>query len=287
MKTMSFKKKLVNGNNEPTSSEISSSQSTMHESSLLQNPSLRSQQWTNSREFLLSCIAMSVGLGNVWRFPYVAYENGGGAFLIPYFIMLFLVGRPIYFMELIMGQFSSMTATKVWKEMTPLFRGIGFGQLIACIYVLSYYSTLIAIAIYYFFASFSKTLPWTKCDPDIHSVIDGIKEICKEELDETNSTVNQLPQNLKLTLSREHYRYISPAEQYFVHDVLKMKSDISDGLGAPDIKLLGCLALSYLLLFLSMCKGVKSSGKVLIVSSIKSMTVILVNILPHFVASKS
>ena len=271
MKTISFKKKPVNGNNEPISSEISSSDSTMHESSLLQNPSLRSQQWTNSREFLLSCIAMSVGLGNVWRFPYVAYENGGGAFLIPYFIMLFLVGRPIYFMELIMGQFSSMTATKVWKEMTPLFRGIGFGQLIACIYVLSYYSTLIAIAIYYFFASFSKTLPWTKCDPDIHTVIDGIQEICKEELDEINSTVHQLPQNL--TINREHYRYISPAEQYFVHDVLKMKSDISDGLGAPDIKLLACLALCYILLFLSMCKGVKSSGKVLIFPSIKSMTV--------------
>ena len=86
-------------------------------------------------------------------------------------------------------------------------------------------------------------------------------------------TVHKLPQNLESTINREHYRYISPAEQYFVHDVLKMKSDISDGLGAPDIKLLACLALCYILLFLSMCKGVKSSGKVLIFPSIKSMTV--------------
>ena len=47
------------------------------------------------------------GLGNVWRFPFTAYENGGGAFLIPYICVLMLVGRPLYFMELALGQFSS------------------------------------------------------------------------------------------------------------------------------------------------------------------------------------
>jgi Sodium:neurotransmitter symporter family len=56
------------------------------------------QQWTNSLEFLMSCISMSVGLGNVWRFPFIALENGGGAFVLPYIIILFLVGKPIYYM---------------------------------------------------------------------------------------------------------------------------------------------------------------------------------------------
>ena len=48
------------------------------------------QQWDNPMEFLMSCISMSVGLGNVWRFPFTAYENGGGAFLIPYMVVLLL-----------------------------------------------------------------------------------------------------------------------------------------------------------------------------------------------------
>lgn len=49
--------------------------------------------WSNGVEFLMSCISLSVGLGNVWRFPYVAYENGGGAFLIPYIIVLLIIGK--------------------------------------------------------------------------------------------------------------------------------------------------------------------------------------------------
>jgi SNF family Na+-dependent transporter len=80
------------------------------------------QQWGNDKEFLLSCIAMSVGLGNVWRFPFTAYENGGGAFLIPYIIILVVIGKPYYLLEMILGQFSSRSAIKIWA-IAPAFRG--------------------------------------------------------------------------------------------------------------------------------------------------------------------
>jgi SNF family Na+-dependent transporter len=51
------------------------------------------EQWGSKWEFIFSCIGLSVGLGNVWRFPYLAFENGGGAFLLPYFLLLLAVGK--------------------------------------------------------------------------------------------------------------------------------------------------------------------------------------------------
>lgn len=66
------------------------------------NPAYKREHWSRGVEFLFSCIAMSVGLGNLWRFPFVAYKNGGGAFLIPYIIVLFVIGKPGYFLEMAM-----------------------------------------------------------------------------------------------------------------------------------------------------------------------------------------
>lgn len=79
-------------------------------------------KWNNEIEFLMSCIAISIGFGNIWRFPFTAYENGGGVFLIPYIIVLFLVGKPIYYMEIILGQFSSSSSINVWN-VSPGFSG--------------------------------------------------------------------------------------------------------------------------------------------------------------------
>lgn len=66
---------------------------------------------------------MSVGLGNIWRFPFIALENGGGAFLIPYLIVLLIIGRPLYYMEMILGQFSSRSSIKVY-DLVPALRGL-------------------------------------------------------------------------------------------------------------------------------------------------------------------
>ncbi|KXJ69245.1 hypothetical protein RP20_CCG028143 [Aedes albopictus] len=84
------------------------------------------EKWDNGVEFLLSCIAMSVGLGNVWKFPSTAFRNGGGAFVIPYMIVLLLVGRPVYYLEMVMGQFSSRGSVKVY-DVSPVMREIPEG----------------------------------------------------------------------------------------------------------------------------------------------------------------
>lgn len=78
--------------------------------------------WGNQIEFLMSCISTSVGLGNVWRFPFVAYQNGGGAFLIPYIIVLIVIGKPMYYLETVLGQFSNSNCVNVWG-LSPAMKG--------------------------------------------------------------------------------------------------------------------------------------------------------------------
>jgi len=80
------------------------------------------QQWANGVEFVMSLIAMSVGLGNIWRFPFIAFNNGGGAFLIPYIVVLFLIGKPLYYLEVCIGQFVSGGPVKVWA-LSPAMKG--------------------------------------------------------------------------------------------------------------------------------------------------------------------
>ncbi|XP_058468059.1 sodium-dependent nutrient amino acid transporter 1-like isoform X4 [Malaya genurostris] len=199
-------------------------------------------EWSNKLEFLMSCIAMSVGLGNVWRFPFTAYENGGGAFLIPYIIVLLVIGRPLYYLEMILGQFTQRSSVKVWS-ISPLFKGIGVGQLIGTTSVLSYYMSLIAITLSYLFASFATELPWAKC-------MDSAKENC---VDAVNTDINS--QNSSI-------QSISSSEVYFLNVVLKEKADIHDGVGTPDWKLTLWLLVAWITVFLVLVRGVKSSGKI-------------------------
>ena len=80
---------------------------------MAENSAAPRETWNNHCEFFLSSLGLAVGLGNVWRFPYVCYENGGGSFLIPYLGMLILVGLPAFFMELSLGQYSRVGSNKV------------------------------------------------------------------------------------------------------------------------------------------------------------------------------
>ncbi|KAL1445462.1 hypothetical protein MTO96_045019, partial [Rhipicephalus appendiculatus] len=123
------------------------------------------QKWANKVEFILSCIGMSVGLGNIWRFPYMAYANGGAAFLIPYTILMITVGKPMYYLELVLGQFQSLGQTHAFNCF-PLCKGIGVCMTYACFLVCLYFNVLLAYALVYMVYSFKSPLPWSKCDPE-------------------------------------------------------------------------------------------------------------------------
>ena len=78
--------------------------------------------WGNHLEFLLSSLGLAVGVGNVWRFPYIAYSNGGGSFLLPYVLILLFVGLPLLFQELAIGQYAKVGCNKVCSRFVFLIR---------------------------------------------------------------------------------------------------------------------------------------------------------------------
>ena len=72
--------------------------------------------------WLCACVQMSVGLGNVWRFPSTAYDHGGGAFILAYLIVNIVLTRSIYFLEMAFGQYSGRNHYTIW-EMAPICKG--------------------------------------------------------------------------------------------------------------------------------------------------------------------
>ncbi|XP_071444225.1 sodium-dependent nutrient amino acid transporter 1-like [Hetaerina americana] len=222
------------------------------------------QQWSNQTEFLLSCIAMSVGLGNVWRFPFTAYENGGGAFLIPYLIVLFIVGKPLYYMELSIGQFSSRGSVKIW-EVVPAMKGIGYGQIISIICVVTYYCSLMGLTVFYFAASFQSELPWAKCRPEWNDCFDSVRNshglTTNNTLAAEKYTVDNLT-NIPEVIVKNASGSRSSSELYFLKYVLQeTENGIDDGIGVPEWRLTLCLLFAWLAIYLLVIKGVQSSGK--------------------------
>uniref|UniRef100_A0A4W3IRD8 Transporter n=1 Tax=Callorhinchus milii TaxID=7868 RepID=A0A4W3IRD8_CALMI len=220
----------------------------------LKYENVRRGNWSNQIEFVLTSVGYAVGLGNVWRFPYLCYRNGGGAFMFPYIIMLVFCGIPLFFMELSFGQFTSQGCLGVWK-VNPMFKGVGYGMMVVSTYIGIYYNVVICLAFYYFFSSMNSLLPWTYCNNRWNTAN------CSSVL-QSNRTTNmtELSQDVS-TLVNSTMKRTSPSEEYWKYYVLKVSGDIGT-FGEIRLPLLGCLAVAWFVVFLCLIKGVKSSGKV-------------------------
>ena len=111
-------------------------------------------QWGTRLGFLLAAIGSAVGLGNIWRFPAVAYENGGGAFFIPYLFALLTAGIPILIMEFTIGNKFRSSAPRSFSKISKGMEWIGWWQVLVAFVISTYYPLIIAWSLMFAYYSF-------------------------------------------------------------------------------------------------------------------------------------
>lgn len=202
------------------------------------------QTWENKAQFVLACVGSAVGLGNVWRFPYLCYKSGGGAFLLPYFVMLFACGIPLLLMELTVGQYTRRGPIAALGKLCPLFKGAGVGTVVISFLLSTYYNVIIAWAIYYLVQSFFSELPWTSCNATW----------AVNCFDDYGPNVTA-PKGMK-----------SVTEEFFDEVVLEKTSGIHES-GGLRLELVLALFLAWMLVYFALWKSVKSSGRTVYVTA--------------------
>uniref|UniRef100_A0A8C1IXR1 Transporter n=1 Tax=Cyprinus carpio TaxID=7962 RepID=A0A8C1IXR1_CYPCA len=201
--------------------------------------------WDSKLQYVLAQVGFSVGLGNVWRFPYLCHQNGGGAFMLLYVMLLLIIGVPLFFMELAAGQSIRQGSIGVWKHISPRLAGIGYSSCMVCFFVALYYNVIIAWSLFYMGNSFQYPLPWEQCPVDMIS----------------NQTVKECASS-------------SPTSYFWFRKALDI-SDSIDQSGEFNPIMTGCLLAAWAIVCLAMIKGIKSSAKVMYFSSVFPYAVLI------------
>ncbi|WP_147820527.1 sodium-dependent transporter [Salidesulfovibrio onnuriiensis] len=114
------------------------------------------ETWGSRAGFILAAVGSAIGLGNIWRFPYMAYENGGGAFLLPYFIAMLAAGIPFMILEFGLGHKFKGSAPKIFSTISSKMEWLGWFQVIVCFIIATYYVAVIGWSMQYFLLSFTQ-----------------------------------------------------------------------------------------------------------------------------------
>ncbi|KAG7333306.1 hypothetical protein KOW79_003441 [Hemibagrus wyckioides] len=203
--------------------------------------------WSSKLQYILAQVGFSVGLGNVWRFPYLCQKNGGGAYLVPYLILLVMIGIPLFFLELAVGQRIRRGSIGVWNYISPRLGGIGFASCVVCFFVALYYNVIIGWSLFYFSQSFQQPLPWHECP-----------------LVKNKTTTYVVPECEKS----------SATTYYWYREALDISDSISES-GGLNWKMTLCLLAAWSMVCLAMIKGIQSSGKVMYFSSLFPYVVLI------------
>uniref|UniRef100_A0AC11CMY5 Solute carrier family 6 member 20 n=1 Tax=Ovis aries TaxID=9940 RepID=A0AC11CMY5_SHEEP len=187
--------------------------------------------WATPLQFVFACISYAVGLGNVWRFPYLCQMYGGGSFLVPYIIMLVVEGMPLLYLELAVGQRMRQGSIGAWRTVSPYLSGVGVASVVVSFFLCTYYNVINAWAFWYLFHSFQDPLPWSVCP------LNGNRTGYVEECEKASST------------------------QYFWYrKTLNISPSIQES-GAVQWEPALCLVLAWLVVYLCILRGTESTGK--------------------------
>uniref|UniRef100_A0A3Q2YFZ0 Transporter n=1 Tax=Hippocampus comes TaxID=109280 RepID=A0A3Q2YFZ0_HIPCM len=195
-------------------------------------------KWDNKAQYILTCVGFCIGLGNVWRFPYLCQSHGGGAFLIPYLLLLVLEGMPLLLLEFAIGQRLRKGSVGVWRAISPYLTGLGIASMLVSFLVALYYNALIAWVMWYLFNSFQSPLPWTQCPLNENAT--GFVAECQE-----SSTV----------------------DYFFYRVTLNSSSSISDS-GGLHWPIVVCLCAAWTVVCICCIRGISSSGKAVYITAI-------------------
>ncbi|KAK2862060.1 hypothetical protein Q5P01_001593 [Channa striata] len=192
-------------------------------------------KWSSKTEFILSVAGAIIGLGNVWRFPYLCYKNGGGAFFIPYLLFLGTCGIPLVILETALGQYTSLGGIMCWRKVCPLLEGMGYAGQIILFYGSISYIVILAWAFLYF------SLPSLEsCHGPPACVV----------LNNYNATANWTS-SVNASLS---------VIEFWQRRVLNISTGI-EALGNVQRDLALCLLLAWIICYFCVWKGVRSTGK--------------------------
>uniref|UniRef100_UPI00358EC6F6 sodium-dependent neutral amino acid transporter B(0)AT1-like isoform X2 n=1 Tax=Myxine glutinosa TaxID=7769 RepID=UPI00358EC6F6 len=193
-------------------------------------PPARSQ-WTNRIDYLLIMVGFAVGIGNIWRFPFLCQTYGGGAFLIPYCIALVFEGIPLMYVELSIGQRLRSGSIGVWSTIHPCFIGIGISAMFTAFTIGLFYNVIITWVIWYFMNSFQQPLPWQYC-PLTENRTEMVRE-CAES---------------------------SPTAYFWYRETLNVTTSLEEG-GGLQWWLVVCLCLAWIIVYICTSRGIETSGK--------------------------
>ncbi|KAK2554953.1 Sodium- and chloride-dependent GABA transporter 1 [Acropora cervicornis] len=214
------------------------------------NNSEEREKWTSKTDFIMSCIGYAVGLGNLWRFPYLCYKNGGATFLIPYFLTLATCGIPLFYLELALGQYLSLGTIKAWPVICPVLKGLGVAMVITSFFISVYYNVVIAWSLLYLYHSFASEVPWKSCGNGWNTAF------CSEAWGNITSKCDAFGQPSNCTI-----KLTSPSEEFWERYILTVSSGIDEP-GEIRLPLAASLLVAWIAVYFCLYKGIKSSGKV-------------------------